>query len=250
MIALKRTHSRSAVLAVLVLAASLPFHASAQGPLCDFGTKITELKALQSSGTNEVVAELNVRKDLLKISIGCLKKETKYSDSELQKIESDREDIKAFAEWIHRQIQENVSYYNYKETQIDSLGLKGAKDFAKELANRKEQVNTVLDNLVVSLTDWMSNENLFKTGEKRFADIKKTLSAFNLPHDHEILLLEKEAMGIFNEGKVKHQETWKDLSNREVEASRAEAKESLELLAEAYEVFLKISEVSKKTLPL
>lgn len=233
---------------------SNPYGARAEETACDFGTKVEELKKAQTRTNQEdsqgVLIELRIRKDLLKISNACLKNDNETLDIELASIKSSSPEVKAFTEWIHRQIQENIAFYTYKDTQIDTLGLKGAKDMAKELSQRKTQVNDTLYFLVQSILDWNKNQILFETGEKRFSDIKKTLDAFKLPADHEVIILEKEAVAIFEEASKEHQSAWKDFSNHDIESGRDKTKSSLEKLAKAYMVFLEISEVSKKTLPL
>lgn len=228
--------------------------ARAEVKVCDFGTKIEDLKKIQARENREdsagIIAELKIRKDLLKITATCLKDNTAALDAELALIKTPSPEMKAFIEWMHRQLQENIAFYSYKETQIDTLGIQGAKDIARELASRKAQADTTLENLVLSILDWDSNQPLFETGSKRFSDIKKTLDAFKLPSDHEVVALEKEAFALFNAASLENQNAWKDFTNREVESGRTKMKESLEKLAKAYTVFLKISEVSKKTLPL
>jgi len=238
---------------LILSASSLPV-AKAEVKICDFGTKVEDLKKIQTRENREdsagIIAELKIRKDLLKITATCLKDNTETLDTELSLIKASTPEMKAFIEWMHRQLQENIAFYSYKETQIDTLGIQGAKDIARELASRKAQADTTLENLVISILDWNSNQPLFETGSKRFSDIKKTLDAFKLPNDHEVIVLEKEAVTLFNAASLENQGAWKDFTDREVESGRIKMKESLEKLAEAYTVFLKISEVSKKTLPL
>ncbi|MEK7093881.1 MAG: hypothetical protein AAB903_00900 [Patescibacteria group bacterium] len=252
---MKLIRSLSIILGLfLALTTSLPGTVHAEAGFCDFGTKVDELKKIQTRVNPDdslgVLAELKIRKDLLKISGGCLRKNAEDLDSQLSLVRTTTPEGKAFIEWIHRQIQENIGFYSYKETQIDTLGLKGAKDMAKEFAARKLQADDQLEFIIQSILDWNSNQVLFETGAKRFSDIKKTLDAFKLPADHEIIVLEKEAVAIFQEASLENQNAWKDFANHEVDAGREKTKSSLEKLAKAYTVFLEISEVSKKTLPL
>lgn len=238
----------------LSLIASPTYEAQAQTIACDFGDTITKLKEIQAR-TNDgdqksIVLELNARKNILKITLSCLKKDAEDLKTQLSEIKNPSSETKAFAVWIDRQIEENISFYNYKQTQIDNLGLKGAKDFAKDITARRNQVDEPLGSLVSSLLNWTSSQSLFETGDKRFKDIKKTLDAFSLPADHEIVALEKEAFIIFNQALTQNRLAWQSLANHEVEESRALTKGSLEKLSQSYAVLLKISDVSKKILPL
>ena len=226
----------------------------ASGLACDFGNKLEDLKKIQVESVNpdsqQIVAELNIRKDLLRISVSCLRGNAETLNEDLAKLKTPTPEVKAFTEWLYRQIEENVSFYGYKETQITNVGLKGAKDLARELADRRTQIDESLESLVLSLLDWTNNQPLFETGAKRFADIKKTLGAFKLPADHEITLLQNKASALFKEASLENQDAWKGLANQELETGRLKTKASLEKLAEAYTVLLEISEVSKKILPL
>lgn len=228
-------------------------HAQA-AEVCDFGTKVDELKDAQeqsiSGRQQDVLKELNIRKDILKITITCLKKDVQGLNETLTQIKTSSPEVKAFTDWIRRQIEANTSYYNYKGTQIDILGLKGAKDMAKELLDRRTQIDQPLNDLAISVLDWTNSQPLFEAGGKRMTDIKKTLGAFELPRNHEITLLEKEAEEIFNTATTKNKKAWEYLTTQRIEEGKTETKTSLETLGDAYTVLLKISEVSKKTLPL
>ncbi len=238
----------------LSLLTTLPHQAQAQTTTCDFGdtiTKLKEIQALTNDGDQKsIVRELNARKNILKITLSCLKKDADDLDAQLSEIKNPSPEVSAFAEWIHRQIEENISFYNYKQTQIDNLGLKGAKDFAKDISERRKQIDEPLDSLVSTLLNWTDSQALFEVGGKRFKDIKKTLDAFSLPGDHEIVALEKEALTIFDQAVLQNRKAWQSLANHEVEKSHAFTKESLEKLSQSYTVLLKISDASKKILPL
>lgn len=248
------TIATTSLFAVFTLSLLGPSHAQAQTTVCDFGDSITKLKEIQAltsdSDQKSIVRELNARKNILKITLSCLKKDATDLKAQLLEIKNPSPETKAFAVWIDRQIEENISFYNYKETQIDNLGLKGAKDFAKDITERRKQVDEPLNSLVSNLLNWTSSQALFETGAKRFKDIKKTLDAFSLPTDHEIIALEKEALAIFNQALAQNKLAWQSLANHEADESRVLTKGSLEKLSQSYAVLLKISDVSKKILPL
>ncbi|MBS3903273.1 MAG: hypothetical protein KGZ30_02755 [Anaplasmataceae bacterium] len=219
---------------------------------CEFSGPIEELATIQSKPTTreQVLRELTLRKTILNELTSCLVKETQDKEKSLKATTLASPETKAYARWLENQFVETVSFYEFKKTQINDLGIEGSKDLAKEMLDRRRTNDRILFERTNLFITWNQNQELFTLGYKRLNDITATLEVFDLPPNHELGKLLIDAKTALEKANKLNLEAWESLKSSNQEGTLPLIKSSLETLAESYKVFFTISEESKKELPL
>lgn len=221
---------------------------------CEFSQVFEELNAIKESGLNsreQIVKELGLRKTILHNLSGCFIEEAQAKSEKLKGMTPATPEAKAYVRWLQNQFVETVSFYQFKSTQIQDVGLQGSKDLAKTLLERRQSIDQPLLARAVHFEAWNANQELFTVATRRLLDITATLAVFDLPTDHplsDLLLRARESLQV---AQNKNQEAWEALKlSTDDDDVLPLIKSSLEALAESYEIFFEISELGKKELPL
>jgi len=241
-------------LAIFIIASSVLVPSLTFASECEFSESINQLNSLKDSASarEQLLQELSLRKKILNNLSTCFIEETTTKKQSLDAIAPANPEAKAYQRWLTNQFTETISFYEFRNTQIKDVGLQGSKNLAKTLLDRRQTIDKPLFDRATQFSAWNTNQELFLIANKRLLDITATLEVFDLPAEHELGLLLIEAKKSLTVAEDKNRQTWEalKLSLNSDNKILPLIKSSLEALAESYNTFFEISELSKKELPL
>ncbi|MEK7195395.1 MAG: hypothetical protein AAB655_01735 [Patescibacteria group bacterium] len=141
--------------------------------------KFGELKSIRENPALDYAQatkqELELRKELLRETLGCITKEAADMKSKLDDVNTSDDAAKKIKVQLSRVIEDAIGYYGLQKTQIDNLGLQGSKDFSKNLLAWREGNYKPAAQLASNFIIWSENQNVFETASIRIDQVKRTV---------------------------------------------------------------------------
>ncbi len=215
---------------------------------CNFEDQLKELAGIQESNNPDylaaLMAELRVRKNLLRSILDCSIAEAEGLRAPLAALKPNSPDIELLRNRFYERIGETKDYYQMQQSRINDLGIQGTKDMAKGVKEWRLNQYASLADGATQLIIWMKNQELFQAAQKRFEDIKQTVRFFNLVDNTEMRELLAKAAESLDKAQSAN-EAAKEALNRFAasENSLGLIKDSLEALSETYQIFFDLSKV-------
>jgi hypothetical protein len=246
----RRILSLGAILAVTAtLAGATP--ALAAEDSCNFSDKFADLRGVQADTDRDYIsairAELDIRKSILKGVIDCALEDVKDRKDKLQGIAPafDNSTVKTN---ISQALDESAEYYNQQKEAVDSLGIKGTKDVARDIASFREGTFNPAAEREDDLLLWTANQPLFSKTASRFSEIRPIVLSLSLINRKEINEKFNEAEEVFKEAQENNEAAKMALLSQDMKASDL-IKASLQPLSSIYKKFLEISDSLNKIVP-
>ncbi|MEK7193220.1 MAG: hypothetical protein AAB652_00310 [Patescibacteria group bacterium] len=226
-------------------------HAAPPGT-CELASQVSELRKLQG-GTGEknpqgLLTELQARKNILTTILSCSLKEVRGLSLNINDLSLPSESLKPVKNRLGNAFNETIAYYEAQKLKIDTLGIQGSKDLAKNILEWRIGNYAPLSEKTVSFILWAKNQYLIKAANQRSAQITQTIKALKLTEDADIKKLLADANVNLLAAEETNLLTEKAFINDE-EHYADSLKESLEKLALTYQNFFDLSEAVNKILP-
>jgi hypothetical protein len=218
---------------------------------CNFNTKFAELRAIQADTSrgylDAIRAELEVRKTILKGILDCALGDVKNRKDELQNIAPDFDGSNVKIN-IGQTLDASVSYYTKEQQIVDSLGIKGTKEVARDIAAWRDTNLNPAASREDDLLLWTADQPLFAKTAARFAQISPVVLSLSLINQKDVQAALADAETSFTTAQQGNDAAKTALLNQDLNASEL-IKASLEPLSSIYKKFLEISDMLKKIVP-
>jgi hypothetical protein len=216
--------------------------------------KFDELKSIQNNPAfdyaQEIKAELDLRKNLLRETVGCAVKDAENIKSSLDSAAVSDADTKKLKDELSGKLGDAINYYELQRLKIDDLGLQGSRDFSRSLKDWRDGNYTTVAELASNLIIWSRNQDIIKTTQNRINQINQTVYVLKLVDNEEIQNLWEEASANFKKALDFNGQAGESLRRFDSpDKSLEEIKSSLDALADTYKKFFELSDVISKMLP-
>ncbi|HUC02156.1 MAG TPA: hypothetical protein VMA75_04640 [Candidatus Paceibacterota bacterium] len=128
------------------------------------------------SPTDEIKAELAVRKTLVGETIGCAQQEVQMLQAQLASTTVAGSDTQLLQAQLQGRLNEAAEFYNAELAKLDVVGIAGTEDVAQEVLAWRQNTFVPLGENVDSFMLWAGNQNLFSTAETRMAQTERAVS--------------------------------------------------------------------------
>jgi hypothetical protein len=246
-------------LACGALLGAVSFCARAAGPAraatpdCTFEPYFEELALIQADPKLDYLAglraELQVRKDLLRTILTCALTETDDLSAKVQGADfpADAKDIQADYE---AQIAWAADYYHDALDRIDTLGILGSKDLAREILAWRTSNFMPLAQRATNLATWTKNDELVRTAEERYTEVARTIQALKAADSSAVQPTLAAADASLHEAETDHAHARDLLANGgNADEALAAIKATLEALGAMYQHFFDLSETVSGAIP-
>ncbi len=220
---------------------------------CQFQDKIRELKAIKAASGDDYLAsirkELSLRKEILKSAILCITNDAENLRGKLKAVSSDDPDIKSIRESLGAQLQTTIDFYQSEKAKIDTFGIRSSEESAKSIKIWRASTYAPLAEESVNFLLWVKNQEILKTAQTRFDQIRATVKALKINEREEMVKGMRDAEDNLEKANALHARA-KDtfMSGGNPGTSLSLIKETLESLSGAYQNFFVISESATKIL--
>lgn len=224
---------------------------------CNFSARFEELDAVRSNPgltpSKALEKELGIRREILGGAIDCATEETAALHNDLNKLVLDGGDVLGFRKNFAEQLRTAFAYYQGQRALVHRLDLKSTKDLARTVSQWRKFIYIPRTERISHFIVWANNQELIQTGERRFAQIKQTVSTLNLIQNKEREtikdFLRKAEINLRQaqdaNGQAKEVFAKPDIPDDSLVLTKA----SLTALAEMYRNFFELSEYVNKILP-
>jgi len=213
--------------------------------------RIAEIRANTFLNTNDQVRmELEVRKDIIRKTLSCAIADTQALKEKVGAVRSDDVSVRALRTSFVNQLDAALSYYEREELKIDTLGISGSKDLARELKEWRTNTYAPTAEQTLHFLVWAKNQELFLAGANRFADIERSIASLKLLESESIAPLLSTARADLRDASAANDEAFVALQEFPPRTNAFDSiKRSLEGLAKTYEDFFNVSGEVQKLLP-
>lgn len=224
-------------------------------PNCQFSEQLKALSAAQknsaSGRTEDLLAEVSVRKNILRNTLDCALKDAQKLASTTQGIPDSEKGFSDLKKLYLNKLDEASAYYNYQRGRVNDLGLLGSKEMARSISDWRSGNFTPLADNIGNLALWVKNQNLFPVAENRYAQVEKALKGLALEGSQPTQDLLDDARKSLDSAEDLNAKAKDALLGHETpSATGSLLKKSLDDLARSYKDFFDITEAVKKMVPL
>jgi hypothetical protein len=217
---------------------------------CSLGLQIQTLKEKESS-SSETPEILALRKTILKKILTCAIDEASLVAEQIKTFHF--EDNSAGAVTQHRIVEElgrAAEFYSFQINRVDDLGLYGTRQFARTVIEWRTSNYAPLVANAGNFVLWTKNQSLFTAAQKRFDQIKSTVSTLKLVDNEEIPAAFSRSESLFSQAKSADSVVAYDFkTNLSPDVTLADIRKSLSLLSQTYASFFEVSDLVLKILP-
>lgn len=221
---------------------------------CEFTSSkdsLSDSRKKSDGSINAIKDELTIRKEMLRQIIVCAKEDVTILQKNVKDLSSDDKEIILAQKRIVEELQKAISFYDSQEKFIDSIGLKGSKDIAKNIKDWRIYSYNPLAGNAGNLIMWNKNQPLFNAAEKRLEQISQMVKSLKLIEEEEIAKSFESGSQQLSEALKLNTAARNSLVNgAQNEEVSTNIKKSLEILADTYKTFFELSESVKKILPI
>ena len=223
---------------------------------CYFQDYLDQLEALKKNDAIEYAdslkLELQIRQDLLKKIIECGIADAKDIQAKLKQLKLDENDneLLSIRDKYISDLNKAINYYQIQVGTINELSITGSKNLARKLLDWKSDNYNYTAGKANNLIAWVKNQELFSAAEKRYEQIQRVVSFFNLFGNKNIMDAYRAAGAAIGEAKNFNEEAWKTFSDfTPPDGSVGLVKSSLSSLSVFYQEAFNFNDVFKKILP-
>lgn len=252
--------SRTATLAVLAFFVAIainvsPVNAEADPPSCQFKGYIQELEDLPADYYGDpaarVRAELTIRKKILTVIIDCAAEEARTLREKIEEVPAEGTSVATLRARFLETLQNAVQYYAEARSRVDTLGIGGSKDLAREIRTWRADTYTPTATQALNFLVWTKNQELFEAANGRLTDVKTAIKSLKLTDDETARALLEESVASLKEANDHNNRSRTELEQFPPPPDTLSTiQRSLEKLAHTYELFFKLSELAQKLIPL
>ncbi len=213
--------------------------------------KLDELTAIQNDTSldylTEIKLELAIRKQLLGQTMDCAIMEVENIKADLSDVTVNDPLMQNLKNRLMGQLDNAGNYFALQKSKINDLGLRGSKDFAKDINEWRDGNYKPTAKNVNSLLVWTNNRGLFQSAETRINQISKTMTLLKIVSNDEIQNLWNEAQTNFGNALKENAAAKTSLGEfAPSEESSGHIKSSLDYLSLAYKNFLNLADTLNK----
>ena len=222
---------------------------------CQFGDQIKALSAAQKNSASgrrdDLLAELELRKTILKNTLDCALMDAQKLKATAQSLPEDDPALVPLKKLYLNRLDEALSYYSTQRGRISDLGLQGSKDLARNIGEWRSGNYGPLADTIGNLVLWIKNQSLFPTAENRYAQVDKNLKGLNLNEESEVQTLLNQARADLTAAEDLNVRAKTALVTHEKpDETGTLLKQSLDKLSATYQDFFDITQAVKKIVPL
>ncbi len=248
----------TAVTAVLFLCAVLLLgvaRAETETPLCEFTESIKELEGLQADYYGDpafrVRTELAIRKRLLVMVIDCAAQEARSLRQKIEETSTEHDIVVPIRTRFLETLNGALQHYADARSRVDTLGIGGSKDLAREIRVWRENTYTPTATQALNFLVWAKNQELFSAANGRLADIRTAIRSLKLTEDEKARALLEGSVVSLRAANEENDRARGELDQFPPPANTLGViRTSLEKLAHTYELFFSLSELAQKLIPL
>jgi cellobiose-specific phosphotransferase system component IIA len=232
-----------------------PVARAANTPECDLQTLATKLETVRKNESGApylelIKQELLVRKEMLAKTISCADYEAASLEKSLNDISSNSDRVKSLRNQLARRLAEARSYYALQSQKIESLGLRGSQDMARDIREWRLNTYAALEQKIAVFLLWAANQDLLDTAGNRFHQISQAVRNLKLTESEDVRKALEAAEQSLEQAKKIHQDAEIELDAFDVSKdSLPMVKDALTALSETYEKFLEVSKAVTTVIP-
>lgn len=217
--------------------------------------KFNELKTVQSNPLLDpfarIKAELKIRRELLTNTIDCATEEARELQSSFNDVETNNLAVKALQTQFSPWFTDTIAYYKLQKAKIGDLGLKGSRDFARNLKVWRDGNYKPTAKIVSNFIIWAQNQDLIEIAQNRINQIGRTIDFLGLAGNTEIQKLWREVGEEFKDALEFNEGAKESLRVYSSPDDSSEAiKSSLKSLAATYQKLFDVIDAINQTLAL
>jgi hypothetical protein len=169
------------VLSMVIAMANVVAHApAAHAAECGITTaEIAQITAIQNnpslSPSDEIKAELALRKQLVGETIGCAQQEVQAVQVTLAST-SVESDVQSLQSQMMGNLNESAEFYNAELQKLNVVGIAGTKAIAQEVLSWRDGTFIPLSDNASNLILWNQNQDLFNTAAARMTQTERAVS--------------------------------------------------------------------------
>ncbi len=245
----------AAVLFVLC-AVPLPAVHAQEGPLsCEFTDALAELNGLQADYYGDpafrVRTELAIRKKILTTIIDCASADADLLEQKIKETPAEDTVIGPVRARFMETLTSARRYYAEARSRVDTLGIGGSKELAREVRAWRENTYTPTATQALNFLVWVKNQELFRAANGRLADVQAAIRSLKLTEDEKAQTLLGEAVTSLRDANSENDRVRMELDQFPPPPNTLGIiQRSLEKLAHTYEQFFALSELAQKLIPL
>ncbi|MEY4731669.1 MAG: hypothetical protein RL681_615 [Candidatus Parcubacteria bacterium] len=244
-----------ALLCIAFLPGPISAHAAADETTCQFADSIKELEALRTDYYGDpafrIRTELAIRKKILFGIIDCAVDETRTLKDKVDEVPADNGSIAPIRTRFLSMLDSALQYYADARSRVDTLGIGGSKDLAREIRTWRTNTYTPTATQALNFLVWAKNQELFAAGNDRLADIQAAIRALKLTEDEKARALLEESVLSLKSANEENDRVRTELDQFPPPPNTLDAiQRSLEKLSHTYELFFSLSELAQKLIPL
>lgn len=251
------TYGTAIAAVLLVLCAALPSasHAENEPLSCEFTAALGELHALQADYYGDpafrVRTELTIRKKILTTIIDCASADAELLEQKIKETPTEDSVIGPVRARFMETLASARRYYAEARSRVDTLGIGGSKDLAREVRAWRENTYAPTATQALNFLVWAKNQELFRAANGRLADIRTAIRSLKLTEDEQARTLLDGSVASLREANEENDRARAELDQfPPPQDTLAVIQRSLEKLAHAYEQFFALSELAQKLIPL
>ena len=249
----------TARMAVLLLCAALlpspiPVRAETDTATCQFAEPVKELETMRADYFGDpafkIRTELAIRKTILTAIIDCAAQETQALRQKVEETSPDGAGTPIRARFLDA-LNGALQYYADARSRVDTLGIGGSKDLAREVHAWRANTYTPTATQALNFLVWTKNQELFSAANGRLTDIQTAIRSLKLTEDEKARTLLEESVASLRAANEDNDRARTELDQFPPPPETLSLiKHSLEKLAHTYELFFALSELAQKLIPL
>jgi hypothetical protein len=222
---------------------------------CDFAEPLKQLQELSADYYGDpafrIRTELTIRKTLLLQIIGCAEREAEAVKRKVEETSAQDTRIAPLRGRSLDILNGALQYYAEARSRVDTLGIGGSKDLAREIRTWRAQTYGPNASQALNFLVWAKNQELFAAAHSRLTDIERAIHALKLTDDETASALFEESVVGLREATAENERARTELERFPPPPDTLDIiKSSLQKLAKTYENFFSLSELAQKLIPL
>lgn len=166
-------------------------HYKASAANCDFSGSLNDLsKAQAASALNDskdnIMAELEIRKGILKQTLDCSADEASNLESEIKSVDTGYPTLPDIQTNLVSKLNDVLNYYQAQKNSVGDLGVEGSKIFSSNLKIWRASNYAPLADLGKNFVIFAQNQYILQTAQNRLSQINIALKTLNLSDNQAI----------------------------------------------------------------
>jgi hypothetical protein len=172
---------------------ALPSHFAQAETACSFLPKIQKVQDFLASNAAKIntadalSAQAFLRKEALRAVIQCAQEDLKGHEVEVETVKPAIPDMDRVRDQIIQKIKDQYSYYDARLQEVNTLGVRGTQESAKNIRSWREGVLAPLLKSAENFILWNKNQEVIASSKARLDNVSKSFEVLKLGNDKELL---------------------------------------------------------------